>query len=71
MKQNKYIQIEEFGEIRKRKTYSVSTIKTDIALGRIEYWPPWKRFCFMPFSRIVLSSDCLEFVAAFLKELNK
>ena len=47
-----------------------STIKHRELLGSVVYYQLWKQYCFMPEGEAVFSSDCLEDIQDFLKQLQ-
>lgn len=45
--------------------------KSNCLLGTVEWYSPWKRYCFFPRDETVYSSDCLLDIANFLEQLKK
>lgn len=41
----------------------------NIQLGRIEWYSPWRQYCFTVYTGIVLNAGCLKDIADFIKQL--
>ena len=39
-------------------------------LGTVEYYPPWKQYCYFPSGDTVYSDTCLKDIADFLQQLK-
>jgi hypothetical protein len=70
MSQSKHIRFEplDYGDLDKgRKTYQWEVIShREVRLGVIEWYSPWRQYCFNPEPDTVWSSDCIEAVADFI-----
>ena len=69
-----YLQVVERPSIEGRKTcrwYVVNTSQTDVVLGMIAWYNPWRQYVFTPLAVITLSAGCLEDIARFLKTSRK
>lgn len=63
----KYIHFREFPGY-----WSCKNNKSKVTLGIVEYYRPWKQWCYIPFSTsVVFSADCLDDISHFLGQLNK
>jgi hypothetical protein len=66
-----YIKFEDCSDpLLKTKRFIVKNIK-GLELGKIQYWPSWRRYTYQPAYPIVLDSICLGAILAKLDELNK
>lgn len=43
--------------------------KSDAILGAIEWYPPWKRYCFIPNEVAIFDSSCLADIQHFIGQL--
>lgn len=58
---------------RKTKSYSVESASTGIRLAVVEWYGPWRQFCFFParFAETVWSKGCLEDINTFFDRLKE
>lgn len=40
-----------------------------IQIGKVQWYPHWGRFCFMPLAMTVFSADCLADIINFIQQL--
>lgn len=80
-KKSKYLEI----RLKKRKAktlvFSINAKKSGNELGIVKWCNHWRMYCFhvkidwvgLPFheSELILSSDCMEYIAGFLEQLNQ
>lgn len=66
-----YFRIEEDGEFKGHPCYRIVNKKAGNDIGTIGWYLPWRRFILSPEIATAWSSDCLENIVGFLKELNK
>ena len=63
----KYIRIEEISQKPKTSVYTVFNSKDGSYLGTIEWYGPWREYCFMPTIDCVFCSQCLTDIIDFIK----
>lgn len=71
----KYIKLSAVRE-RKRKTnvYEVLAVSDNTFLGIIQWYPPWRQYCFFPYTDferggLIFSSGCLQQIREFIGQL--
>lgn len=67
---SRWIRFAEDGTSRSGKTrrWGVLSKDGDSILGQIEWYAPWRRYCFSPQSgNLVFEQDCLRDIAAFIE----
>lgn len=58
------------GKKAKTEVWSCRNNKTGDQLGVVEWYAPWRQYCFFPTVQAVYSAGCLEDIAAFIKYLK-
>lgn len=53
----------------KTNVYAVISINHDDELGRIEWFPRWRQYCFMPLGMTVWNTNCLDDIQKFLNTI--
>ena len=61
---------------RKTKVWAVMTIDGSDCLGRVGWYPPWRRYCFVHKAidagdQVILEQDCLRQIACFIEEQTR
>jgi len=51
---------------RKTKIWVCYTNSTDMPLGIVQWYSPWRQYCFYPTNTLVLSADCLRDLVTFI-----
>jgi hypothetical protein len=70
MAEDIYIKFEDVSDpLLKTKRFEVKNTK-DMHLGRISFFPSWRRYVYQPTFQIVLDSVCLGAIIAKLDALN-
>jgi hypothetical protein len=62
----KFIYFEQNGN-----TWLCKNNKSKGLLGKIEYYSPWRQYCYFPLTQAVYSDGCLSDIADFIKQLGK
>ncbi len=71
MKTNyKYIKFVKIEGNHKYSTWSCRNKKSNEALGVIEWYSPWKLYCYFPTMQAVYSGSCLEDIFDFIDGLK-
>lgn len=66
-----YIEFVKIGEVsRAVPIYSCINSKTKDDLGSVQFYAPWKKFCYYPVSDIVLNGTCMSDIVFFVSQLN-
>ena len=66
---SKYMIFEPGFDKPKTKTWTIIAKSSFTELGRIEYYGPWRQYCFLPKANrdLVFSKGCLEEINAFIE----
>lgn len=66
---SKYMIFEPGFDKAKTKTWTLIAKSTFTELGRIEWYPAWRQYCFLPKQNraLVFSKGCLEEINAFIE----
>jgi hypothetical protein len=67
--QTKYLKFVLIKYKTKTKVYAVVSVNHGDELGRIEWFPRWRQYCFMPFGMTVWNTGCLDDIQKFLNVL--
>lgn len=70
-KNYKYIIIGEVGQKPKTKIFEVANRKSGIRIGGIEWYGPWRQYCFIPANDTVFSAGCMMDIIDFISELKR
>lgn len=68
MTENKYIYFEEIETARKTQTWWVKNKRSEIVLGEIKWYGPWRQYCFFPSSLTIFNRDCLSTIDGFITD---
>jgi len=52
---------------RKTHDYVLRNNRSGVGLGTIEWYGPWRQYCFIPMAGTVWSADCLKDVATAIR----
>ena len=69
---NKYIRFRKYEPGRSQKTqcwYVINKSSSD-SIGHIQWYTPWRQYCFFPWNNTVWNKDCLETIIKFIKQLT-
>jgi len=71
----RYIHFVEIEKKPKTSVWSCRNNRTGGELGRVEWYGPWRQYCYSPTgssaaSQVVYSEGCLADIVAFLKQLS-
>ena len=69
--ENDYIKFFELHSELKTRLYHVLNKKSNMLLGIIKWYGPWRQYCFFPEESILFNIDCLETITKNLKILNE
>lgn len=61
-----YIAIVEEESSGKTKRYTVKNLKSGKNIGAIQWYAPWRQFCFFPIEGTVFSSGCMKDIVHFI-----
>lgn len=65
----KYISFKKIGAMEKTTIWSVDAKSSGECLGIIEWYRPWRQYCFFPSPNTVFSRDCNESINRRIQEL--
>ena len=70
---NKYIYFDLADEKQKTQVWDIINKRSEEPLGRIEWYPQWRHYCFFPTIELetVHSDRCLLSISKFITELNE
>ena len=66
----KYIHFVEIEQKPKTKVYSCRTNSEDYELGKVQWYSPWRSYCFFPTKETIFNKGCLENIQDFMEQLN-
>jgi hypothetical protein len=64
-----YLHFVKIQEKPKTSVWSCQTRSGD-ELGKVEWYGPWRQYCYFPTQQAVYSSGCMDDISDFLKHLN-
>jgi hypothetical protein len=69
----KFMRAKEFAVDPPGKTrhFSVENITSNAQLGTVQWYSPWRRYCYEPLPGITLDATCLRLLSIFLDEITK
>jgi hypothetical protein len=67
----KWIVIEQIESPAKTKRWKVATTYDATILGRIAFYPRWRKYAFYPETNTLYEQDCLRDIAEFLETETK
>jgi len=65
----KYIKFKLIEKKDKTNVYSIFSKIGDYSLGKIKWYPAWRKYCFFPNSMTIWDTKCLLEITKFIKEL--
>ncbi len=66
-----FIEFLEFAAKPKTKVWQcVSTKKHRAVLGGVQWYGPWRQYCFFPSNDTIFNEQCLDDIAEFLHNVN-
>lgn len=68
---NKWIRFEIYQQKPKTTVWNVIANEGNIELGRIGYYPSWRKYVFIPKANTIFEQDCLRDIADFTEEQTK
>jgi hypothetical protein len=66
-KRYRFIHITDISSKPKANVYGVFNNANSYCLGTIEWYVPWRQYCFIPLSGTVFSAGCLADIMDFIK----
>ena len=66
----KYMLIEEIDQKPKTKVYQITSKSNGSVLGYIEWYAPWRQYCFN-YNTLIFNDCCLSEIVTFLSNLKK
>ncbi len=68
----KYIKFVEIEKKPKTKVYSCrKNSDTEIELGIVKWFGPWRQYCFYPSDDTIFNAGCLKDIQDFIEQLRK
>jgi len=64
-----YIKFEKIADKTKTSVYSCRNKKSNIELGIVKWYGPWRRYCYFSKNQAFYSSGCLEDIICFIDTL--
>ena len=61
-----YIEFIKVSETEKTTIWSCVNKKSQMELGRVKWFGPWRQYCFLPSGPSVYSTGCLKDIAGFM-----
>lgn len=69
---SKWITIVKMDKPSERKTYIYNVLTKDpnpFSIGKIQWYPPWRCYSFMPTVNCVFETQCLKDITSFIESL--
>jgi hypothetical protein len=66
-----FIHFVKIADKTRTSVWSCQNNKTDDELGKIEWYPGWRQYCYFPTVQAVYSIGCLVNIAEFISQLMK
>ena len=60
MAESKYIEFDKIGDTGKTEIWNILSKSNDFILGRIQWYGPWRQYCFLPSPNSVLNVGCMD-----------
>jgi len=70
VKKAEYIMFQEEDSIVKTRNVSVRTVRSNVVLGYINWYAPWRQYVFRPQPDTVFNSECLNRIQGYVSEMN-
>jgi len=70
VKMTKYLEFRPLPIYGKTDIYSVDARSSGSSLGRIQWYGPWRQYCFFPALDCVFNNMCLKDIAEFCSEVT-
>jgi len=68
---SEYLLFVEFEiEGRKTRVYEVRGRRSDVLLGMVKWYGPWRQFCFYPEATTIFNNGCLSDLTGVITHLN-
>ena len=67
----KYIHFRKIEQKPKTAVYQCINTNHDDLLGIVEWYPPWRQYCFAPEYRCVFNNGCLRDIINFIGQLDE
>ncbi len=64
---SEYLSFERTGDKRSTGVWQVKSRRVGNCLGIIQWYGPWRQYCFFPFDNTIWNPGCLNDVFAFIK----
>ena len=68
---SKWIKFQQAGDTGKTKIWDVVTKDGETFLGRIQWYSPWRQYCFYPFGLTIYAASCLGDISEFIEREMK
>jgi hypothetical protein len=65
-----YIHFEQIGQKPKTSVWACRSNSSKAILGMIEWYPPWRQYCFFPAPDCVFNVSCLDDIKHFIGQLK-
>lgn len=66
-----YIHFVRVGEKPKTSVWSCRNNRSGGELGTVEWYGPWRQYCFLPSGPSVYSDGCLQDIQTFIEQIKK
>ena len=71
MRKPEYIKfVEEDSSRLKTRIVSVRTVRSEVVLGHIHWYPSWRQYVFAPEGGMIFNSECLNRIQGYVSEMN-
>lgn len=67
----KYIQFVKLFDKPKTSVWACLANRSKSEIGLIEWYGPWRQYCFFPFYATVFNTSCLEDIKHFIGQISK
>jgi len=73
IKETKYLRFIKLERPPSKKTdiILIDSVSGNYTLGRIQWYAPWRQYCFFPYEETVWNTGCMEDVYEVINELKK
>lgn len=67
----RFIEFKELAPKPKTRVWSMVNLRSQDEIGRVEWYPQWRRYCYSPTCPAWMSEECLFDIIDFLKQADK
>lgn len=69
MIESKYIEFDKVGDTGKTEIWNVNSKSSKATLGKVQWYGPWRQYCFFPSPSTVFNPTCMSDINKFIQDL--